>query len=71
MCNFNERMFSGAIAEDAVKISVMYFSGEPLVSSVIQFNDYESDAKRLQQLALERIQLINEGNKFFFFFKKR
>lgn len=58
---------SGVIAEDALKVSAMYYSGEPIVSSVVKFNEYGENATRMHELELERISIVNEGWCYFEF----
>lgn len=54
---------SGVIAEDGVKISAMYYSGEPVESSVVKFNEYGTNATRLHNLMVERLAGVNDGKK--------
>lgn len=53
-------MFSGVIAEDGVKVTVMSFGEKPIESSVIKFNDYGTNRTRLNELIGERL-VTTEG----------
>lgn len=52
--------YSGVLEDDATLVSTMYFSGEPSAESIIKFNEYD-DLKGFQELARERMKVLNEG----------
>nr|CAB3263575.1 transmembrane matrix receptor MUP-4-like [Phallusia mammillata] len=52
---------AGRYADDAMMAAVMYFSGKPIESSIINFNDYNGSETRLFELIEERLKITNEG----------
>lgn len=42
-------------------LSAMYYSGRPIQSSVVKFNEYDTNKTRLHEFIKEKILVVNEG----------
>lgn len=55
------------MGDDAVKEAVLYFSGKPVESTRVNFNEYGYDEELYYRIILERMHPKNEGQPVFFF----